>query len=164
MDSVSQVAVRPAEGLGGAVIEPHVAQDLAHQVEDGAEDAPAEAISGDKAEPDFHLVPPRGIGRCEMELHVRMTLAPGAHGRGLVRREVVQNQVNLFPSLAHHSLVQKPHKRFTGVTGHAAAVHFAGVNLQGGQQGDGSVAHILHTVPLGFPARKAKAGWVRSRA
>src|SRR3972149_10028148 len=100
MYSLSRVAVRPAEGLGGAAVEPHVAQDLAHQVEDGPEDAPSDAISGDQAEPDFHLVPPGGIGGREMELHVRMTLPPGTHGRGLARREVIQNQVNLLPPLA----------------------------------------------------------------
>src|SRR3989304_9776722 len=113
MNSPSGIAIRPAKGLGMAVVEPHVAEDLAYQVEDRPEDAATDAISADHAEPDFHLVQPGGIGGRKMKLHVRMTLLPGSHGRRLVRREVIQNQVNRFAPLAHHRLVQKTAELFT---------------------------------------------------
>lgn len=151
MNSPSRIAIRPTKGLRMAVVKPHVAEDLAHQVEDRAEDTPTDAGPADHAEPDFHLVQPGGIGGREMKLHVWMTLPPRLDRRRLVHREVIQNQVNLFPPLAPHRLVEEADELFPGVMRHAATLNFAGANLQGGQQGDRPAPGILDAVTFRLP-------------
>ncbi len=163
MDSPSGIAVRPAKGLGLAVVEPDIGHQFAHQVGDGAEDAPTDAFTGDHAQPDLHLIQPGRIGGREMELHLGVALQPGSHRRRLMRREVIKDQMNLFSPLADYRLIQEAHELFAGVTGHAAALNFAGLDFQGGRQRHRPVLHVLHAVPFRLPGaqRQGRLGAIQ---
>lgn len=91
MDSVSRITIRRPKRLRVAVVKPHVAHNLAHQVRYGSEGASADAIPGDHSEPDLDLVQPGGMRRGKMKLQVRMALQPSSHRGGLMHREVIQN-------------------------------------------------------------------------
>jgi hypothetical protein len=81
-----------------------------------------------------------------MQLHLRVALQPSSHGRRFMHRKVIQNQVNLFSSSAHHFLVQEANELRTGVTLLAAALNFPRANFQSRQQGHRPMPDILDAV------------------
>jgi len=87
-----------------------VAHELAGQVLDRGEDTAGDDIALDMAEPIFYLIEPGGRGVVEMKLRVsgEELLSP----RGLVGREVVGNEMDLFAArLIGDHLGEKGHER-----------------------------------------------------
>jgi hypothetical protein len=72
--------VFPADGFGIFVVEADVAQELSGEVVDGGEDAPGDDVAFDFGEDQFHLIEPRGIGGCEVEMDVGMFCEESADG------------------------------------------------------------------------------------
>src|SRR4249919_4209760 len=89
-----RVAIGPADRLRCSVVAMDIATDLASQVGDGGEDAARQQVPLDLRKPQFDLVEPRRVGRREMQLHVGMLEQERAYGLGLMRREIVRNDVN----------------------------------------------------------------------
>src|SRR6185503_9685635 len=89
-----RVAIGPADWPRCFVVAMDISTNLASQVGDGGKDAARQQVPLDLREPEFDLVEPGRIGWCEVQLHVRMLEHEGAHGLGLVRREIVRNDVN----------------------------------------------------------------------
>ena len=74
-----------------------IATNLASQVRDRGEDAARQEVALNLRKPQFHLVEPRRVRRREVQPHVRMFEQEGAHGLGLVGREIIRDDVNLAP-------------------------------------------------------------------
>ena len=92
-----RIAIAPANRFRRLVVVPDVATNLAREVSDRGEDAPGEQIALDLRKPELDLIEPGRIGRREMQMHVRVVEEKGAHGLGLVRREVVGDHVTFDP-------------------------------------------------------------------
>ena len=95
MNSLSGIAIRPVERPGVPVIKSDVSHDLLAKVGRGLEHAATDAIASDQTQPDLDLVQPGGIGRGEVESHIRVLPQPGFHGGRFVSREVIQDHMNL---------------------------------------------------------------------
>src|SRR5262245_29099231 len=87
--------LRPHEGLGMAVGERDVAADGLLEFARAAVDAPTQLLLGERGEPAFDEVDPRGPRRREVQMHPRMAGEPAMDGRGLVRAGIVENAVHV---------------------------------------------------------------------
>lgn len=118
MNLVFDIAIRPLDGLRHLDVSPDVAHELALKVGHRGEDAPVDHLALDLGKPDLHLVQPRGIRRREVELHFGIRLQESFHGGRLVRRKVVQDDVNFTgPTGAAHQTREELHELGTGWPG-----------------------------------------------
>jgi hypothetical protein len=72
-----------------------------------------------------HLIQPRRIRRREVEMHVRMRRPKMAKHMTLVRRQIVQNDVDLPRRCPFDHHYEELHKLLAGVAGGGLAEHFA---------------------------------------
>jgi hypothetical protein len=73
-----------------------VAAKLASQIKNRSEHTTSDHVAFDFGEPDLDLIEPRRIGRCEVQPYLGMRLQKISNGLGLVRREVIENDVDLL--------------------------------------------------------------------
>src|SRR5690349_11300876 len=92
-----RISIAPADRLRRLVVMTDVPTNLACEIGDRGEDAPGEQIPFDLGEPEFDLIEPRRVGRCEMQTYVGVRDQEGPHRLRLVRREIVENHMNLAP-------------------------------------------------------------------
>lgn len=83
----------PNEWLGISIVGLDEGIDVGSELFDRGEGFTTERLSLQDREPDFHLVEPGGPGRCEVEVHVRMTPDPAVIF-GLVGIEVVEHDMD----------------------------------------------------------------------
>ncbi len=69
--------------------------DVGGELFDGAVGGALELLCGQRRGPPLDQVHPRAVGRGEVEVEPAMTQQPLVDGRGLVRREVVQDHVHV---------------------------------------------------------------------
>src|SRR3989304_3911122 len=150
-DSPLRIPVRPEEGLGLDVVAHDVGQELPLEIERRGEDPTSDAIPLELSEPQLHLVEPGAVGRSVEQLHAGMPGPPGLHLRGLVGREVVDNDVDLFAPIAPGGLLEEPHKLRGVVSGDALPADVAGGDLQGGVEREGATPEVLKAVPFALP-------------
>src|SRR5881392_3648682 len=93
-DAVLRVGVGPAKWATGLVVGPDVLHQLAPQIRGRREDAAREAVALDLRKPELDLIEPRAVGRREMQGDARMRGEPRGDRLGLMRREVVGNEVD----------------------------------------------------------------------
>ena len=131
-----RISVAPADRLRRFVVVPDVATNLAGEVRDGREDAPGQKLAFDLREPKLDLIQPGRIRRGEMEMDGRMIQQKRPHGLGLVGRQVVRDHVNL-PALRlrRDDGPEEFDERGAGMSGHGLTKDFAGLRVEGGQQG-----------------------------
>ena len=86
----------PNVGLGLAVVCGDVVLDGLLEFPNIVKDAAAYAFVGEVSEEPFYLVEPGGTGGSEMQVEARMLLEPRPYLGGLMRRVVVQDQVDVF--------------------------------------------------------------------
>src|SRR2546422_7637289 len=86
-----------------------------------------------------------------MQMHSRMCSEPVSNGFGLMSREVIQDDVNLFfwPPLDHGG--KKLAQLQRAVTFAAVADHLAGGHLQSGIERTSSMAHVFKAASLRRP-------------
>src|SRR6187401_1455131 len=84
---------RPSEWSGALVVGVDEGIDVLSQLLNRSEGGAAQGFSFQDREPDFDLVEPGGACRCEVEMHVLVTLEP-AVVFGLVGTEVVEDDVD----------------------------------------------------------------------
>src|SRR5262245_66505424 len=95
--------------LRDVVVMANVAANLSGEILHRCEDASRQQLAFNATEPQLHLVQPRRVGRREVEMHLWVRLEEGRHGSRLVRRQIVENDVNLTPAwLTRHDLTQTP--------------------------------------------------------
>lgn len=109
-----------------------VAQELFGEVFHRDEDAPRNDVVFDLAEPQFHLIEPRRIGGGKVQPHVWGLSQEVCHSRGLVRREIIGNLMNLFArGLTRHDVSQKGDELLGGMAHGGLSEHFAGLGIEG---------------------------------
>jgi hypothetical protein len=153
-DASARVGVLPLDRLGGLVVLIDVVHELAAQICSRGEDAAVDEVALDLGEPELDLVQPRGIGRREVQAHVLVQGQELAHPLGLMRGEVVEDDVNLLMIgvLGHHR-AQKSDELFAGVTGCGLTDNLARLGVEGGIEREGSASDVLETVAL-CPTRR----------
>jgi len=95
-DVTARVGVLPLDRLGGLVVLIDVAHELAPQICSRGEDAAVDEVALDLGELEIDLVQPRGTCRREVQTHVLVQRQELAHPLGLMRGEVVEDDVNLL--------------------------------------------------------------------
>jgi hypothetical protein len=98
----------PSERFRVGVPRVDVGADLGDQDGDGGEGAASDGLAGDDPEPDLDLVQPRGSDRGEVERDVRVALQPGPDLGGVVRGQVVQDDMDLLAAMRSYGLAQEP--------------------------------------------------------
>ncbi len=75
---------------------PDVLHELSAQVGQRREDAAGNDVALDLGEPKFDLVEPRGVGRGEVQVNLRMPIQKVVDLARLMGREIVRNHVDFF--------------------------------------------------------------------
>jgi hypothetical protein len=149
------VAIGPFEGFSVLIVMTNVPHELASKIGFGGEDASGDDIALDLREPDFDLVEPGGIGRSKVQMHPRMSGQEGADPLGFVRREVVDNEVDVtFWRGVRYEIFEEGDKLGAGMPAGSLAMYLARGGFQGGVERKGSMAIILEAVALGASGRE----------
>ncbi len=94
-----------------------------------------------------------------MQPHVRMREQEGANGLGLVRREIVRDDVNLAPRrLTGHDVAEEVDEGRAGVARHRLPEHLARLGVERGEERQRAVPVIFEAMPLGPPRRQRQHG------
>jgi hypothetical protein len=88
-------------------------------------------------------------------MNFRVSFEPGLHRFGLMGREVIQNDVNLFFAPSGNHAGEKLTKLSRAVTFAAAAHHLAGGYFQSGIERASAVTDIFKTAPFDAPGAQA---------
>lgn len=154
-DAMGRITVDPFHGLGRVVVLADVAHELSLQVGQGGEDPACDHIALDLGEPQLHLVEPGGVGRGVMQMDPGMLGEERIDAFGLVGREVVTDDMNLFAfRLVRNDVGQEGHELGAGVPWRGLAHDLAGPGVEGGIKGQGAVAVILESMTLDATRRK----------
>ena len=125
-NAVGSILVRPFDRSGFTIVGADIAHDFAVQIFDRSKDAAGDEIALNFREPDFDLIEPRRIGRRVMNAHLGMTSQKIADCLGLMRAQVIADDVNgLLRSLAGDQIFQKGDELCTGVAGAEAGQVFS---------------------------------------
>ncbi len=121
----------------------------------GREDAPGDDVALDLREPELHLVEPGGVGRREVQLHIRMGLQEGVDVFGLMRGEIVEDDVDRdVTPLMGHDVGQEGDELGRRVPFGGASEHLAGARIERGVERKRPVAEVLKAVAFGAPGRQ----------
>src|ERR1700693_1517578 len=134
----------PDEGLGIVVGFSEVAVNGGLEIDDTAEDATLEPLPGQFGEEALDRIEPGRRGRGEVEMEPRMSLEPGADPGMLVRRVVVDDQMELPHGRGLPvNLVEKTDEFLMPMTGHALSDNLALQHVERSEQGRRAVALII---------------------
>ena len=134
---------------------------------DAAEGAAADPPSRDLREESLDLVQPRTARRREMQLVFVMSQKPAFHGRRLVRRVVVEHEMDRDIRLSRQpdiDLVEELQEPLMPVPAMTLADDFSRGDVQGREQAGRAVPDIVVRVPLARSRLEGNSGWVRSSA
>jgi hypothetical protein len=106
-NAVGSILVRPFNRSGFAIVGADIAHDFAVQIFDRSKDAACDEIALNFREPDFDLIEPRRIGRRVMNAHLGMPSQEIADCLGLMRAQVIADDVRLAPGLGGRSDLPK---------------------------------------------------------
>src|SRR5215469_1195310 len=84
-DAASWIGIFPLDRLCVRGISVDIAPQLAGKILYRGEHSACNHVSFNLGKPDLNLIQPRGIGRCEMKMHVRMSRQKVPHDWALVR-------------------------------------------------------------------------------
>ena len=154
-DAARGVGIGPPNRSGGFVVVTNVLEDLTLQIGDGREDTAREDVALDLREPQLDLIQPRRIRRRKVQVHARMLRQERADLLGLMRRQIVENDVNLGRrGLRRHNLGQKCQEVRAGVSGRLAE-DFAGLRIERRIQRQRAVPLVFEAVTL-RPSRRER--------
>ena len=141
------------------VIGSDVAHKFAFQIVQGREDASGDDVALDLREPELHLVQPGGVGRREVQLHMRMGMQEGLDMGGLVRREIVEDHVNLLAAwLMRHDVGEERDELSGGMACGRSPEHLTGLRVECRVERERAVAGVLKAVPFGAPGGQGQHG------
>ena len=110
------VAIGPFDRFGSAIVVTDVTHELAGQILDRGKDAAGNDIALDPGEPVFDLIEPGGVGRGVMEMDFGVSGEELLNPLGLMRREVVRDDVNLLAArLVGDQVGEEGHELLAGV-------------------------------------------------
>lgn len=135
----------------------NVAHQFLGKVFDRREDTSRDDVALNLGEPEFDLVEPRGVGRREMQMHLRVGLQKFGDPRGLVRREIVRNHMNFQArGLSGHEVRQEGDELLGRVPVGRFAQDFARLRIERGVQGERAMAVIFEAMPFRSPRRQGQ--------
>jgi len=136
-----------------------VAHELVGEVFHRGEDTPRNDVAFDLAKPQFDLIEPRRIGGGNVQPHVGVLSQEVRHSRGLVRREIIGNHMNLFAAwLARHDVGQKGDELLGGMAHGGLSEYFAGLGIEGCVERQRAVPVIFEPMPFCPPRRQRQHG------
>src|SRR5579872_362944 len=94
-DALFRVGISPADRACAIGVSTNVFHKLAAKIGHGSEDTASNHIALDLGKPDLDLIQPRRVGRSEVKAHLRMIRQKLLDRVCLMRRQVVENNVNL---------------------------------------------------------------------
>jgi len=132
-----------------------VVHEFSLQVGNGGEHTAGDDIALGLAEPQFNLVQPRRVGRSEVQVNLRMRRQEVLNRLALVRREVVDNHMDLFAAgLVDHDVGEERDEFSAGRVRCSLTQHLAGLGVERSIEGKRAVPEVLETVTLEAPRRK----------
>jgi len=144
--------LRPREWPALVVVRGDVGEDRFSQGGHAGMRSAPQGFLGEHPEEPFDEVEPRRVGRREMQMEARVTQQPAMHGGRAMRGEIVQHDMDLQRRLdARVDLAQKRDEIGGAVTRLTSREHLAGGDVQGGEQVQRAVAHVIVRSPLGLP-------------
>ena len=136
---------------------PDIAHELSFEIRHRGKDATGDDVAFDLGEPQFDLVEPGGVRRGEVQMHPRILGEERLDPRGLVRREVVGDHMDLLAvGLVHHEVGQKRDELCRGVARRSLAPHLARLGVERRVQGEGAVTDVLKPMAFGTPGRQGQ--------
>lgn len=118
--------------------------DSGDQLGDALEDAPADALIGDLAEPPLYHVHPRTGSRDEVQMEAWVPPEPGFYTRVFVGRVIVRNDVKIELGRGLDlDLLEEADEFLMSMARHAFANHLAVEHAQGRKQGGRAVALVV---------------------
>lgn len=92
-----------------------------------------------------------------MQPHLRMCVQKIPHSLGFMRREIVENDVNLlFRPALRNDLPEEIHEVGAGVTHRRFSMHATGLGVECGVQRQRAMAVICEPVALGAPGTQSQ--------
>ena len=154
-DAAGRVGILPPNRSGICRVGVDISAKLSRQVGDGREDAACNDVTLNFGEPEFNLVEPRGIRWGEVKAYARIVLQKLPHVRGLVSREIVEDDMDLLSRRAQRNdLLEKGYEVLTGVARGGFSMNTAGGGIQRRIQGERSVPVVFE--PMAFNAAGGK--------
>src|SRR5262245_2559934 len=133
--------VDPPPRLRRIVVLADITHEFPLQIGHRGEHAAGDDIALDLGEPELDLVEPGRIGRGVMQMHVRMPDQEILDTLGLVCREVVADDVNLFAAgLVSDDVGEEGHELGTGVPRRGLAQDLTGLGIESGVERERPVA------------------------
>ena len=154
-DAMSGGTVDPLHRLGRVVVFTDVAHELSLEIGERGKHAACDHVALDLSEPQLDLVEPGRIGRGVMQMQVGMLDEKRIDALGLVRREVVADDMDLFaPGLMSNDVGEEGHELGAGVPRRCLTQNFARLGVEGGIKRQRAVTVILESVSLDATRRK----------
>src|SRR5258707_10490726 len=117
-NSVRWIAVGPTDRFRVFVVTRDVSTNLPRAIGNRREYASGQEAAVDLRKPEFHLIQPRRIGGREVQMDPRLRLKKRLNAFGLVRGQLVDDDVDLPVSrLGRHDVAQEVDERLAGMAG-----------------------------------------------
>src|SRR6516225_7716311 len=151
---MSDIFVNPMQRCGGFVVVADVAHELAGDALYRSENPARDNLALNLGKPNFDLVEPAGVGRGVVDPNCRVGLKECKNSLGLVRTQVIDNDVDLASwRLAGYDLGKEIDELRGGVTSTGFSQHLSGLSIQSAVKRKRSMAVVLKAMPFG-PARR----------
>ncbi len=146
------IAVGPADRFRVVVVTRDVAADLPGEIGHRSEDATREEVSFDLGKPQLNLIEPRGVRRREVQLDAGMRLEKRVDLLSLVRREIVDDDMDLASRrLRRQDVLQEVDERRTGMARNGLTDDFARAGIERGVQRERAVPVVFKAMAFGTP-------------
>ena len=154
---MSNVFVDPTDRGCSFVVVTNVAHKLARKILYGSEDTSRNNVALNLGKPNFDLVEPAGVGRGVVDSKSRVGLEEFTNSVGLVRTQVISNDVDLATwRLACHNLCKEIDELYAGVACTGFSQHLSGLSVQSAVERKCSMAVVLKAMPFGPTGRKGQ--------
>src|SRR5260370_27767956 len=151
---MSNVFVDPTDRGCSFVVVANVAHELARKILYGSEDTSINNVALNLGKPNFDLVEPAGVGRGVVDSKRRVGLDEFTNSVGLVRTQVISNDVDLATwRLACHNLCKEIDELYAGVACTGFSQHLFGLSAQSAVERKCSMAVVLKAIPF-YPTRR----------
>src|SRR5207249_4806440 len=135
-----------------------VGLDVADEPSNRVERSSAYGLPRQDAEPRLDHVQPRGTGRREVEANVRVLFEPALHVRGEMSRRVIEDDVQLLPTVVASEHLEEPEEVRARVTLRALTDDLPGRDLECRVQARQTMAPIVVSLSCGKTRTKRKHG------
>ena len=155
----------PFERNGLCVVDLHKPVDSVAQLAGRGETGATQSRAAEDAEPAFHLIQPRTVGRRVVQMDVWVKPSAWRSCSRFVRVQIVEDHVDLAARMGGHQIVHEVEKLAAAATRIVPCLYLPGEHIQSGKQGSGpvalvTVAEAVHGLSIG----RRRNPWARSSA